>query len=179
MRVALLVGALLLTGCSSDRDVHVYRVPSSSMEPTLHCERPQLGCEGKSEDHVAVRPYGATRRPARGDIAVFRTPAAASRVCGSGGLFIKRVIGLPGDRWSERAGTILIDGKPLVEPYVARANRDTESFPGGRIPTGRYLLLGDNRSSSCDSRVWGLVRAKNLVGRVFEVKRGSKRIDIR
>jgi signal peptidase I len=178
MRAALLAGALLLTGCSSDRDVRVFRVPSSSMEPTLHCARPQPGCEGAGVDHVAVHPYGAAA-PARGDIVVFRTPPAAARLCGASGLFIKRVVGLPGERWSESGGTIEIDGRPLVEPYLQRARRDAESFGGGTIPKGRYLLLGDNRGSSCDSRVWGLVPRKNLVGPVFEIKRGSKRIDIR
>jgi signal peptidase I len=148
------------------------------MEPTLHCARPQPGCQGKSVDHVAVRPYGADH-PARGDIVVFQTPRRAAEVCGSSGLFIKRVIGRPHERWSERAGTILIDGRPLREPYIPRAHRDSESYPGGRIPPGEYLLLGDNRSSSCDSRVWGLVPTKNLVGAVFEIKRGSKRIHIR
>jgi signal peptidase I len=50
---------------------------------------------------------------------------------------------------------------------------------GGAIPPRRYLLLGDNRTASCDSRVWGLVPRRNLIGAVFEIKRGSKRIHIR
>jgi signal peptidase I len=180
MRIPLLAGALMLlaSGCSADRDTRVFRVPSSSMEPTLHCARPQQGCEGAAIDRVAVHPYGSAT-PRRGDIVVFRTPARARAVCGAAGLFIKRVVALPHERWAERAGTILIDGRPLAEPYVSAGRRDSQSFRGGPIPNGRYLLLGDNRSASCDSRVWGLVPRENLVGAVFEVKRGSKLIHIR
>jgi signal peptidase I len=179
MRAALLAGALVIvSGCAADSDTRIFRVPSSSMEPTLHCARPQPGCEGTSVDHVAVRPYGS-HSPVRGDIVVFRTPPRAAEVCGAAGLFIKRVVGLPGEHWSERAGTVLIDGRPLVEPYIRRVRRDTSSFGGGRIPAGRYLLLGDNRAESCDSRVYGVVPRRNLVGRVVEIKRGSTRIHIR
>jgi type IV secretory pathway protease TraF len=62
---------------------------------------------------------------------------------------------------------------------VASACGSSETFAGGRIARGRFLLLGDNRAQSCDSRVYGLVPRRNLIGRVFEVERGSKRIDIR
>jgi signal peptidase I len=74
---------------------------------------------------------------------------------------------------------VFIDGRKLDEPYVKRAERDTESFRGARIPPNEFLLLGDNRASSCDSRFYGLVPHRNLIGRVFEIKRGSKRIHIR
>ena len=148
------------------------------MEPTLHCARPGLGCEGAQSDLLAVRAYGKTR-PHRGDLVVFKTPPTASVRCGTGGTFVKRLIGLPGERWSENAGVISINGKPLSEPYIAANRRDEESFPGGRVPAGRYLVLGDNRASSCDSRIWGTVPAQNLIGKVVEIARGSKRIHIR
>jgi signal peptidase I len=175
-RSALAAAALLLAGCSGDRDTKIYRVPSSSMEPTLHCARPAVGCLAAHVDKVAVRPYGSDR-PARGDIVVFQTPPAAARKCGTAGKYIKRVIGLPGERWSERAGEVYIDGRKVDEPYVSR--RDTDTFRGGPIPQGTYLLLGDNRPSSCDSRYWGFVPRSSIIGKVFEIKRGSKRIDIR
>lgn len=148
------------------------------MEPTLHCARPGIGCEAAQSDKLAVRSYGHDR-PRRGDLVVFKTPPTAWVRCGTGGTFVKRLIGLPGERWSEQNGAIYIDGERLREPYIAPDRRDDQSFPGGRIPAGRYVVLGDNRASSCDSRIWGTVPAKNLVGRVVEIARGSKRIHIR
>jgi signal peptidase I len=167
-----------LAGCSADTDAKTYRVPSSSMEPTLHCARPGIGCEADQMDRVAAVAYG-DRKPERGDIVIFRTPPAAVRKCGEGGTYIKRLIGLPGERWSERSGYLYIDGRRLAEPYIQPSRRDTASFRGGLIPAGRYLLLGDNRASSCDSRFWGLVPQANLVGRVIEIRRGTKVIHIR
>jgi len=173
-----LVAGILLAGCGGENAVRTYRVPSSSMEPTLHCARPAIGCEGATMDRVAVVPYDG-HRPQRGDIVVFLTPHAAAPKCGASGTFIKRLIGLPGERWSERQGFVYIDGRPLSEPYIRTARRDFLSFRGGRIPADRFLLLGDNRASSCDSRIWGLVPRRNLIGRVTEIKRGSERIHIR
>jgi signal peptidase I len=175
---ALLAVALLAAACTERRHGYVYRVPSSSMEPTLHCARPQSGCEADEDDHVFAVAYGDAK-PQRGDIVVFETPPAAEVKCGAGGTFIKRVIGLPGERWRERAGTILIDGARLPEPWVRASYRDNDTFRGGLIPPRRYLLLGDNRTSSCDSRFWGLVPAGKIRGHVVEIKRGSKRIHLR
>jgi signal peptidase I len=177
-RLALVTAALALAGCSSDQDTKIYRVPSSSMEPTLHCARPALGCEAEVMDKVAAHAYG-DGNPSRADIVVFHTPAAARERCGSGGTYIKRVVGLPGERWSERNGIVYIDGHKLAEPYIRSARHDFQTFRGGVIPRGRYLLLGDNRAASCDSRFWGLAARSSIVGKVFEIKRGSKRIHIR
>jgi signal peptidase I len=177
-RAALAAAVVALAGCSSDQDTKIYRVPSSSMEPTLHCARPAAGCEAAQMDRVAAHAYG-NDEPRRGDIVVFHTPPAARERCGAGGTYIKRVVGLPGERWSERAGVIYIDGRRLQEPFVRPERRDTETFAGGPIGPERYLLLGDNRASSCDSRFWGLAARSSIVGKVFEIKRGSKRIHIR
>jgi signal peptidase I len=148
------------------------------MEPTLHCARPAPGCEAAEGDRVFALPYkGST--PRRGDIVVFQTPRAALHECGASGLFIKRVIGLPGDRWRERDGTILIDGKVLLEPWLSPRRRGRQTLRGGTIPAGHYLLLGDNRMMSCDSRIWGSVPLSAFRGRIVEIKRGSKRIHIR
>jgi len=89
------------------------------------------------------------------------------------------VIGLPGERWSERSGYVYIDGKKLDEPYIHQGRRDHQTLRGGMVPAGRYFLLGDNRDSSCDSRVWGSVPRKNLIGKAYEIKRGSTVIHIR
>jgi signal peptidase I len=104
---------------------------------------------------------------------VFNAPAQAKLQC-RGGVFVKRIIGVPGDRWAEKDGYVYIDGKRLDEPYVKPAERDHKSYrlsdilPGTtRIPKGRYLMMGDNRNESCDSRVWGLVRRGDIIGEVF------------
>jgi signal peptidase I len=80
---------------------------------------------------------------------------------------VKRLIGLPGDRWEERNGYVYIDGKRLNEPYVKPDRRDHDTHKPLLIPKKQYFFMGDNRSSSCDSRVWGTVPRKNLIGEVF------------
>jgi signal peptidase I len=177
-RVALAAAAVALAGCSSDQDTKIYRVPSSSMEPTLHCARPGIGCEADKNDLVAVRPYG-DGEPERGDIVAFRTPPAAKWECGSGGTFIKRIVALPGESWSERKGYVYVDGRKLDEPYVRPERRDADTIGPIAIPPGSYFLLGDNRVSSCDSRRWGSVPRRSVIGKAIEIKRGSKRIHIR
>ncbi len=150
--------------------VNPYRIPSSSMEPTLHCARPQPGCEAGFSDRVlANRFIYHLRDPKRGDIVVFKTPRQAVERCGAGGTFVKRLIGLPGDVLKERNGFIFIDGKKLDEPYVKPDERDNQNFGPAKIPAGRYFMMGDNRSASCDSRVWGSVPRENLIGEVFMI----------
>ena len=115
---------------------------------------------------------------------MFQTPPRARLECGSSGLFFKRLIGLPSDVWEERNGYIHINGKQLEEPYVKSARRDHRTLtlkdlpPRGkyqRIPQGYYLVLGDNRRASCDSRQWGLVPRQNVAGKVVEIFRPSSR----
>jgi signal peptidase I len=158
--------------------VNPYRIPSPSMEPTLHCARPEAYCEGSSSDRVlANRFIYHFRDPRRGEIVVFHAPKAAKAAC-IGGIFVKRIIGLPGDVWEERNGYTYINGTRLSEPYVQPNRRDNETKtladipPVGtlhRIPKDMYLMEGDNRAHSCDSRVWGLVPRKSIIGKVFLV----------
>src|ERR1700755_2315550 len=107
VRVALdwvitIAGAILIVLAIKQWVVNPYRIPSSSMEPTLHCARPANDCEGSISDRVlACRFRYHLWAPKRGDIIVFNTPPAAAEDCGSGGVFVKRLIGLPGDTWSE------------------------------------------------------------------------------
>jgi signal peptidase I len=145
-----------------------YRIPSSSMEPTLRCAKPAAGCEATFSDRViANRLAYRFRDPHRGEIVVFTAPPAAARRCTEGGTFVKRLIGLPGEIMSERDGYIYIDGRKLSEPYVQSQRRDhlTQTWP--RIAKGRYFMMGDNRVDSCDSRQWGTVPRGNLIGPVL------------
>jgi signal peptidase I len=161
--------------------VNPYRIPSSSMEPTLHCAAPGAGCQARFSDRVlANRFIYHFRSPHRKEIVVFKTPPAAER-CenGAGGeTFVKRIIGLPGDTIRERRGTILVNGEPLEEPYVQPAERDQRSGQW-RVLQGQYFMMGDNRSSSCDSRDWGAVPRENLIGPVFAVYWPPQRIGFR
>jgi len=105
----------------------------------------------------------------RGDVVVFDVPQAAEEACGAGGTYVKRIIGLPGDRWQERQGFVYVNGKKLDEPYVKKSRRDFQSYPARKIPQDEYFVMGDNRSSSCDSRRWGTVPRDHIIGKVFSV----------
>jgi signal peptidase I len=145
-----------------------FSIPAASMEPTLHCAAPGVQCLANTADRILVRPYGASR-PARGDIVAFHTPPGALVRCGVGGVFLKRIIGLPGERWSERDGFVYIDGERIAEPYIPRAYRDDFTYGVRTIPAGRYFVLGDNRPGSCDSRRWGSVPRRNIIGKAIAI----------
>src|ERR671930_2156485 len=127
--------------------VNPYRIPSASMEPTLHCGRPTDGCEAGSSDRVlANRFIYHFRDPKRKEIVVFNAPERAALICARG-VYVNRIIGVPGDRWQERDGYVYIDGKRLNEPYVKPERRDHESLelsdilPGENvIPKGKSLM---------------------------------------
>ena len=108
------------------------------------------------------------RSPHRGEIVVFKPPALAAKACGrlDTSVLVKRLIGLPGDKVSEDVGVIYINGKKLNEPYVHPDRRDIRSGFWD-VPKGEYFFMGDNRMSSCDSRDWGAVPRKHLIGPVF------------
>ena len=143
-----------------------YRIPSPSMEPTLHCAKPARGCLSRLSDRViANRLVYRLHEPRRGDIIVFRTPARAEAVCDAAGTFIKRIVGLPGEKLSMRNGVVQINGVPLFEPYLRPDYRGRGNGEWGRIASGSYFVLGDNRTMSCDSRRWGAVPRANIIGR--------------
>jgi signal peptidase I len=123
----------------------------------LHCGPAKLGCEG--------------RHPKRGDIVVFRAPRPAATRCGARGIFVKRIVALPGETWSERGGFVYVGGRKLREPYLRPGLRDHLTRPPTTVPRDAYFVLGDNRSTSCDSRVWGPLPRANLVGTVVRSKR--------
>jgi signal peptidase I len=174
-----IIGAIAIVLAIKAWVINPYRIPSSSMEPTLHCARPGQGCEAHWSDRVlANRFIYHFRSPKRGEIIVFKTPPAAAERCGAGGTFVKRLIGLPGETVTERSGVVYIDGRRLNEPYVKPDRRDSRS---GRwlVPKGSYFFMGDNRSQSCDSREWGSVPRGNIIGKVFFVYWPPNRIGFR
>ena len=180
--VLTIAGAILIVLALKMWVVNPYRIPSSSMEPTLNCAKGQAnpGCLGNSSDRVlACRICLDFGPPSRGDIVVFNTPSEAALKCGEGGTFVKRVIGLPGETIHENdKGFILIKkpGSPefvkLNEPYIPKQSRLADSQHFGQtwtVAPNSYFMMGDNRSQSCDSRTWGPVPRDKLIGTVFFV----------
>ena len=167
--------------------IQAFQIPSASMENTLligdYLLVDKLRYGGGSLGD-SLLPYEPVRR---GDIIVFKYPINPTEH------FVKRVIGVPGDRVRLIEGKVYVNGKPLVEPYVrvsARAHDEYRdefpqldiSAPGQEgawwlemkklvedgqliIPEDSYFVLGDNRDDSLDSRYWGFVPRQNIVGR--------------
>jgi signal peptidase I len=97
----------------------------------------------------------------RGDILVFKYPKDPSKG------YIKRLIGLPGDRVEIQAGEVWVNGSKLSEPYVdSKMNISQRSQPSVVVPARSYYLLGDNRDNSSDSRIWGFVPEELLIAKV-------------
>jgi signal peptidase I len=144
-----------------------YRIPSASMEPTLHCAKPARDCRARVADRIiANRLVYRFHAPRRGEIIVFEAPGQVEAACGAEeGTFIKRLVGLPGEKVSMRNGYVFINGVPLDEPYLRPGYRGGESGEWARIPNARYFVLGDNRTMSCDSRRGGFVPRNNIIGR--------------
>jgi signal peptidase I len=158
-----------------------YRIPSASMEPTLRCSRPAAGCTAHFSDRViALRLAYRLRAPHRGEVVVFKAPDAAANACGEsdGSVFVKRIVGLPGELVSERDGYVAINGHRLDEPYVPAHERDSDTTIWPRLKQGQYFVMGDNRLNSCDSRMWGPVSRKNLIGPVVLTYWPPNRIDV-
>ncbi len=188
--VVTIAGAIAIVLLVKAFIVNPYRIPSSSMEPTLHCSQPAPGCETGSfgpidlSDRVlANRFLYRLREPRRGEIVVFETPPAAQAKCGAGGTFVKRLIGLPGDtvevRLRQGDGYVYINGRPLKEPYIEEARRGAVgAFGPAKVKPGNYFMMGDNRAQSCDSRMWGTVPRANLIGKVFATYWPPKRISL-
>lgn len=105
-------------------------------------------------ERISLR-FGA---PSRGDVVVLRFPGREAE------WFIKRIIGLPGERLSIKDGKVSIDGRRLIEPYLEAGTR-TEPASEVVLGLGEYYVLGDNRENSNDSRAWGPLPRKNIIGR--------------
>ena len=127
-------------------------IPSASMKPTLQVND-RLIIDKLSYDF---------RSPQRGDVVVFK-PTKTLRQQHFHDAFIKRVIGLPGERVEVKSGRVYINGSPLKENYIA-ARPDYQWGPV-IVPSNSYLVLGDNRNDSYDSHYWGFVPRHDIIGR--------------
>jgi signal peptidase I len=185
--LAISAGALLglavlsVVALASTGTLKLYTAASSSMEPTLHCARPNTGCEARFSDRFAV--LTRIRSFDRGDIVVYRTPPRAATMCGAAGTFVHRLIGLPGEtletRLQDGAAYVYVDGRKLDEPYIDPERRDFGPAETFRVPEGGYFVMGDNRAQACDSRVFGPVPRGNVVGEVSLTYFPPGRISIR
>jgi signal peptidase I len=189
----LLVVAVVLAIVLQAFAVKPYRIPSSSMEPTLHVGDRVL------VDRFSKRILG--HEPKVGNIIVFHPPAGAdpqSPVCGassqgqgsstpcsrptrqkSSQSFIKRVVGVGGDRIALRGGHVIRNGKPAAESFAAPCDPGSGAcdFPTPiTVPKGYVYLLGDNRGNSDDSRFWGPVPLDWVIGKAFATYWPPKRI---
>jgi signal peptidase I len=142
-----------------------YLEQSTSMQPTLAPGDQMLAAAGSS----GIR---------RGDIVVLRVPA---RVSGTDELFVKRVIALPGDRVAccNAKGQVTVDGKALTENYLYPGDRPSRTRFSATVRKGEIWVMGDHRSISVDSRKWGQVPLRGVVGRVILVVHGSSFATVR
>ena len=180
--IALGLASLALVGCAravgsggaAEAAEESLEVLGASMEPTLHCARPARGCRGKRDDRVIVQDEA---RIERRELVAFAVGPKARARCGAGGLFIKRVVGVAGDRIEFRDGAVYRNGAKLREPYV-----DGPTEPGAasgvELPLNHVFVLGDNRAQSCDSRVWGPLAVRRVVGVGVAIERGERRIPL-
>lgn len=124
------------------------QVSGFSMEPRID-----------SDEYVLINALAyRLGSPQRGDIVAFKHERSAPSV------YLKRVIGVPGDRIAIDRGAVRINGSMLDEPY---ARHDVRSLQDVVVPPGAYFVLGDNRPNSDDSRAWGFVPARDLIGRAI------------
>jgi signal peptidase I len=163
--------------------VKPYRIPSGSMLPTLQINQrilvDRIGNDFSSPNVGDIIVFHPPRNYAEGcaDPAEGQeqTGQDAARPCGvaqrrpSSQTFVKRVVGLPGDRISIRDGHVYRDGVRENDPYIAPCNDgDACSFPGTiTVPRGDYYMMGDNRGDSDDSRFWGPVPRAWIIGQAF------------
>ncbi len=131
-----------------------FYIPSGSMIPTL-----------KVGNRVLVNELAYDFHPVhRGDIIVFKTPPNDNFNPAIKDL-VKRVVGLPGDTVSSANGKLYVNGSPLNEPYLPPGTVTSGVSPQ-KIPPGELWVMGDNRGDSEDSRYFGPISEKLIVGRV-------------
>ncbi len=146
---ALIVIASLLGCVSKAEDSVVFQ--GASMLPTIH-----------DGEKIPVKKFepGSKVEVQRGDIIVFLYPKDTSK------FYIKRIVGLPGDKIEIREGEVFVNGNKLDEPYLdSKFNQSRASQQPLSIEEYSYYVLGDNRDASSDSRYWGVVPEKNILAK--------------
>jgi signal peptidase I len=139
--------------------VQPYSVGSSAMSPTLHSGTDVLVLKS----HLLMGSLG------RGDIVVFHEPAA-SNCAGSSHELVERVIAGPGQTVRSAGGHVFVDGHRLAEKgWFDQRNGEigTTKIARTKVPEGSYFVLGDNRATSCDSRVFGAIPDSSVIGKVI------------
>ena len=179
------VAFIVTDAMTAGRQVQEYRNPTGAMEPTL--------LAGETFTVVSVRSEkGELTALGVGDVVTHQWPPDRSKV------FVKRIVGVPGDTLEMRGGVLRRNRHDVVEPYAWHAEpdvdpasddfnwqrqylvsgtaRDSESYHPSRntwgplvIPPGQYFVLGDNRDNSLDSRYWGFLPADDILGRARRV----------
>ena len=143
-----------------------HQVNGSSMYPNLH------DGEFLLTDKLTYK----LRDPQRGDVVIFAAPPQARCPAGLNCDFIKRIIGLPGEKIKVEKGQIFINGNKLTEPYENLVKGTGGGFSGSSflaegvektIPENQYLVMGDNRPGSSDSRDWGPISKSAIVGKAW------------
>ena len=157
LRIKLLSGIIaglsIFLGCYLQAETRVV-FEGTSMMPAI-----------KEGEEIRVRRFdrGAKFEVKRGDIIAFLYPNDTSK------FYIKRLIGMPGETVEIRERKVLINGKELSEPYVdPKLNLSHIVMEPVYVKEHYYYVLGDNRDRSSDSRFWGLVPEKNILGKVIE-----------
>ncbi|MBW4541734.1 MAG: signal peptidase I [Myxacorys chilensis ATA2-1-KO14] len=129
-------------------------IPSGSMLPTLQIN-----------DRLIVDKLGYRfSNPQRGDVVVF-SPTATLEKQNFHDAFIKRVIGLPGDKVEVKGGRVYVNNQPLREDYIGKDEAPQYQWSPAVVPENSYLVLGDNRNNSYDSHYWGYVPREKIIGR--------------
>ncbi len=157
-------------------------LPSASMEPTLHSATNSWEADWILVDKLAYR----SQSPKRGDMILFE-PTEELLKEEHKDLYIKRIIALPGEKVELKDGKVYIDNQPLPEDKYLSPTQHTsvDVCTSGQqppflyipqtIPPDSYLVLGDNRNSSYDSRCWGVVKRKNIVSQAVRIVKPSVR----
>jgi signal peptidase I len=135
--------------------LQTFYIPSGSMEPNLN-----IG------DHIVVSKLSTELGSVHiGEVLVFHTPPGEHQICGGRAVpyLVKRVVGLPGDQISSQGNTIYVNGVALEQTWAHSTALGTQ-IGSVVVPRGHYFMLGDNQTTSCDSRYWGPLSANLVVG---------------